>query len=50
MLSIIAEHFGSQLARVIHVHHRHLPKDQWGGFETDMDDEDDGFGDIDLAA
>ncbi|MFI4896821.1 MAG: hypothetical protein ACIARR_03240 [Phycisphaerales bacterium JB059] len=50
MLSIIAEHFGSQLSRVIHVHHRHLPKDQWGGFETDLDDEDDGFGDIDLAA
>ena len=50
MLSIIAEHFGSQLSRVIHVHHRHLPKDQWGGFETDLDDEDEGFGDIDLAA
>jgi len=49
LLTIIAELFGEQLSRVIHVHHRHLPKDQWGGFDTDMD-EDDGFGDIDLAA
>lgn len=45
-LSMIAELFGKQLARVIHVHHRHLPKDQWGGFGT-MDGGDD---DIDLAA
>lgn len=44
-LKVIADLFGKQLARVIHIHHRHLPKDQWGGFEAD--DEDD---DIDLAA
>ncbi len=53
LMSIIAELFGEQLSRVIHVHHRHLPKDQWGGFDTDMDDDEgyeDGFGDIDLAA
>ncbi|MEZ6243874.1 MAG: response regulator [Phycisphaerales bacterium] len=48
LLQIIAEQFATQLARVIRVHHRHLPKDEWGGFETDADD--DGFNDIDLAA
>jgi hypothetical protein len=39
----IATLFGRQLARVIHIHHRHLPKDQWGGFSGPDDD-------IDLAA
>jgi DNA-binding NarL/FixJ family response regulator len=43
-LSVIADLFGKQLARVIHIHHRHLPKDQWGGFGEEDDD------DIDLAA
>jgi DNA-binding NarL/FixJ family response regulator len=53
-LSIIAKLFGEQLGRVIHVHHRHLPKDQWGSidhidpeFDTDDDDFlgfDDGYG------
>ncbi len=46
LLQLIADQFAGQLARVIRVHHRHLPKDEWGGFETD----DDGFNDIDLAA
>lgn len=27
---IIAELFGRQIGRVIHVHHRHLPMDEWG--------------------
>lgn len=27
---IIAELFGKQIGRVIHVHHRHLPTDEWG--------------------
>lgn len=27
---IIADLFGQQMARVIHVHHRHLPTDEWG--------------------
>lgn len=45
-LGVIADLFGGQLARVIHIHHRHLPKDQWGGFGA-MDEGDD---DIDLAA
>ena len=44
-LKVIADLFGKQLARVIHIHHRHLPKDQWGGFGPDEDDED-----TDLAA
>ena len=52
-LGIIAKLFGDQLGRVIHVHHRHLPKDQWGGIESvepeyDGDDDflgfDDGYG------
>lgn len=48
-LRVIADLFGQQLARVIHIHHRHLPKDQWGGFgpgDDEIDDDDD----IDLAA
>lgn len=53
-LSIIAKLFGEQLGRVIHVHHRHLPKEQWGSIdhidpEFDSDDDDflgfdDGYG------
>lgn len=42
----IADLFGRQLGRVIHIHHRHLPKDQWGGFAGPEDDDND----IDLAA
>ncbi len=38
----IAELFGKQLSRVIHIHHRHLPKDKWGGFgPAEEDDSDD---------
>lgn len=29
-LRVIGDIFGRQLARVIQVHHRHIPKDQWG--------------------
>ncbi|MDQ7012847.1 MAG: response regulator [Planctomycetota bacterium] len=29
MLDAISSLFAEQLARVIHIHHRHLPKDQW---------------------
>lgn len=46
-LSVIAKLFGEQLGRVIHVHHRHLPKDQWGAIESidpEHDEEDDFFG------
>lgn len=45
-LSIIAKLFGDQLGRVISVHHRHLPKDQWGAIDTaayDEDEDDDYF-------
>jgi FixJ family two-component response regulator len=45
-LKIISDVFAQQLARVVRVHHRHLPKDQWGGLGM-ADDADD---DIDLAA
>jgi DNA-binding NarL/FixJ family response regulator len=45
-LKIVAQLFARQLARVVHVHHRHLPKDQWGGFGFAGEDDDD----IDLAA
>ncbi len=48
-LGMIAELFGKQLSRVIHVHHRHLPKDQWGTFGA-MGDGEAGEDDIDLAA
>ncbi len=54
-LGVIAELFGVQLGRVIHTHHRHLPKDQWGlsgdwqGGDEDLGPEDhegwdDGYG------
>ncbi|MEX0877078.1 MAG: response regulator [Phycisphaerales bacterium] len=45
-LSIIARLFAEQLGRVIHIHHRHLPKDQWGAIDAtgcDGDDDDDDF-------
>ena len=29
-LETIAELFAQQLSRVIHIHHRHLPKEKWG--------------------
>ena len=44
ILMPLANLFAQQLAKVIHVHNRHLPKEQWGGLgETGEDD-------IDLAA
>lgn len=39
-IKIIADLFGRQLARVIRVHHRHLPKEKWGGFGEPDDDAD----------
>lgn len=50
-LQIAADLFAQQLGRVIRVHHRHLPEDQWGlrgldGLgEGPQDDADDGFRD-----
>ncbi len=49
LLQCVAEQFGRQLARVIHVHHRHLPKHKWGS-PGDTGDADTGGDDIDLAA
>lgn len=45
-LRLMAELFGRQLARVIHIHHRHLPKNKWG----QPGDPYGGADDIDLAA
>ncbi|MBL9032600.1 MAG: hypothetical protein JNM80_12950 [Phycisphaerae bacterium] len=45
VMATVASLFGRQLARVIHIHHRHLPKDQWGAFDGNQDDDD-----LDLAA
>ena len=42
---VLADLFGKQLARVIHVHHRHLPKNKWGSPGDPYGD-----GDIDTAA
>lgn len=39
-LRLIADLFGRQLARVISIHHRHLPRDKWGGFGEPEDDAD----------
>jgi DNA-binding response OmpR family regulator len=44
----IRDLFAQQLARVIRIHHRHLPKDQWDMFGESETDED--YGDIDMAA
>lgn len=46
MLNSIADLFAQQLARVIHIHHRHLPKEKWGLGE----DGEDGADDYGLAA
>lgn len=52
ILETISALFSRQLARIIHVHHRHLPKHQWGalGDGPENYDFDDGPDDIDLAA
>lgn len=42
----IGELFAAQLARVIHIHHRHLPKDKWGMFGDHGHEHDDGYGDL----
>lgn len=45
-IRIIRDLFGQQLARVIRTHHRHLPKNQWGGFFGEKAGPDD----LDIAA
>lgn len=42
-LTLMRDLFAEQLARVIQVHNRHRPRDQWPGFEVDPGD-DEGYG------
>ena len=41
LLRAVGDVFGSQLARVIRIHHRHLPRDKWGGLGDPADESDD---------
>ncbi|MGP1273065.1 MAG: GAF domain-containing protein [Phycisphaerales bacterium] len=38
MLRTLASLFAAQLSRIIHVHHRHLPRHQWGALGDGPDD------------
>lgn len=51
-VQVVAELFAAQLERVIRVHHRHLPKDQWGVFDPPAHghDEDEWGDDYNQAA
>jgi hypothetical protein len=42
----IGELFAAQLARVIHIHHRHLPKEKWGMLGDPDRGADEGYGDL----
>ncbi len=50
LVEMIAQLFGAQLARVIKVHHRHLPEEEWGRFDPEHDEQDEGWDDYGLAA
>ncbi len=52
LLEVLSDLFAKQLARVVHVHHRHLPEAKWGKSweQGDQQDPDDNLPDIDLAA
>lgn len=50
LLDAIADLFAQQLARVIQIHHRHLPKEQWGADAADEDAWEDGADDWGMAA
>lgn len=42
----VGDLFAAQLARVIHIHHRHLPKDKWGMLgDTPADNDGESYGD-----
>lgn len=43
-MRMLSQVFGEQLARVVRIHHRHLPRDKWGTLADDADDE--GRGDM----
>jgi len=45
-ITTIGELFAAQLARVIHIHHRHLPKHKWGMLGDPEHGADDGYGDL----
>lgn len=49
LLETISKLFAAQLARIIHVHHRHLPKSQWGAIGDEPEEWDD-YDDLDMAA
>jgi hypothetical protein len=38
-MRMLSQVFGEQLARVVRIHHRHLPRDKWGTLAEDADDE-----------
>jgi CheY-like chemotaxis protein len=40
-LASLRDAFGAQLARVIRIHHRHLPRDKWGALGDGLDAADD---------
>lgn len=47
LLDVLRDVFATQLAHVIHVHHRHLPDGEWPGWGGDeFEDDDDPFGDF----
>ena len=50
MLNALADLFAQQLARVIQIHHRHIPKEQWGADAHDDDAWEDGADDWGMAA
>lgn len=37
VLTVMRDIFGEQLARVVRIHHRHMPKDAWPGFDVEDD-------------
>jgi hypothetical protein len=49
-LKVMSDLFAKQLARVIRIHHRHLPDKQWTGFDSWDDDEEDSGRDGGVAA
>lgn len=42
LLARLSDVFGAQLARVVRIHHRHLPRDQWGNLGDPPTDDDRG--------
>ena len=38
-LEAIRDLFADQLARVVRIHHRHIPMDKWPGFDVETDED-----------